>query len=150
VRVFQPRRSQEKISENRPETPGQNGQNQGKGGFVRFVPEVPGVSEKKIVATPVIGDTGTEYPEPRDTGISSPVIPGSLERLPSELEALIRAASSDTLPAGSITLESGLCADLNRHVLAWGCAYLLHSPDALPRLWTAHRAWRVHLERVLN
>jgi hypothetical protein len=92
----------------------------------------------------------TERPEPRDTGTTSRNLPGSLERLPHELEALIRAATNNSLPAGTVTLESGLCADLSRYVLAWGCAYLLHSPDALGRLWTAWKAWRGHLAKVLN
>jgi hypothetical protein len=98
-----------------------------------------------------LANTGTEHAQPRDMGISSPVIPGSLERLPSELEALIRAATNNSLPAGMVTLESGLCADLNRFVLAWGCSYLTGGvEDALGQLWTAHKAWRVHLGKVLN
>jgi hypothetical protein len=84
------------------------------------------------------------------SGTSARNLPGSLERLPFELEGLLRAASNNSLPGGTVTLESGLCADLNRFVLAWGCCHLIGSPDALPRLWTAHRAWRVHLGKVLN
>ena len=75
---------------------------------------------------------------------------GTLERLPSELEALIRAASSDALPT-SAKLEAGIVPDLNRYVLAWGCAYLTGDhEDALGRLWAVWRVWRVNLDSRLN
>ena len=77
MKVFQPRRSQKKISGNTPETPGQMGQNQGEGGFVLFVPEVSSVSEKKLDAEPGPQNLRTERPDPRDAGISSPRIPMS-------------------------------------------------------------------------
>ena len=73
----------------------------------------------------------------------------TLERLPFELEALVRAATADSLPK-SATLETGIIPDLNRWVLAWGCAYLLRSPDAREHLELAYREWQTHLERILN
>jgi hypothetical protein len=98
-----------------------------------------------------LANTGMKNPEPQDMGTPARNLPRSLVQLPFELEALIRAASNNSLPAGTVTLETGLCADLNRFVLAWGCSYLTGGfEDALKALWTAHKAWRVHLGKVLN
>jgi hypothetical protein len=90
-------------------------------------------------------NTGTERHKPRDTEH----LPGSLERLPVGLEALVRAATADSLPK-SATLETSIIPDLNRWVLAWAAAYLLRSPDAREHLELAYREWQTHLERILN
>jgi hypothetical protein len=95
-------------------------------------------------------NTRTKYPEPRDTGTSARNLPGSLERLPFELESLVRAASSDSLPT-SAKLETGIVPDLNRYVQAWACVYLTgNQSDALARLWVVWQVWRGYLERKLN
>lgn len=73
-----------------------------------------------------------------------------LERLPSELEALIRAATNGKLPTGLTKLELGVCPDLTAFVTIWGLVYLTGSPDALGHLWNAHRAWSKHLNLRLN
>ena len=96
-----------------------------------------------------LASMGTERPEPRDTGTTSRNLPGSLERLPFELEALIRAATNENLPK-SVTLETGIIPDLNRYVLTWGCVAHWNARDALPRLWAVQRVWVVHLQRLLN
>lgn len=91
-----------------------------------------------------------KYPEPRDTGTSAQNLPGSLERLPWQLENLIRAASSDALPA-SAKLETGIVPDLNRYVMAWASTYLIGDrEEAVTRLWAVWQLWRGHLERKLN
>lgn len=67
----------------------------------------------------------------------------AVPRLPWQLEALLRAASSGVLPEGTQTLPSGLVTDLNRYALAWGCSYLMGDREhALTRLWEAHRVWQ--------
>jgi hypothetical protein len=77
--------------------------------------------------------------------------PQTLERLPWQLETMIRTAANAALPAGTITLESGLTPDLNRYVLSWAVSYLLGAaPDAHERLWIARRAWEPFLIRELN
>jgi hypothetical protein len=73
-----------------------------------------------------------------------------LERLPAELEALLRAASNGSLPTGSTKLDFGVCPDLSTFTTTWALAYLLGSPDALGHLWNAHRAWSKHLNARLN
>jgi hypothetical protein len=76
---------------------------------------------------------------------------GTFEQLPPELEALIRAAINDALPAGSVKLPDGLITDMSRYITAWGCAYLIgNRADALARLWAVQRVWRADLERKLN
>jgi hypothetical protein len=77
---------------------------------------------------------------------------GTLERLPWQLESLIRAATSDTLLSGSIRLESGLIPDLSRHTLAWAAAYLTGGDreDCLGRLWTVWRYWQGQVTKGLN
>lgn len=68
---------------------------------------------------------------------------GTLPRLPWQLEALLRAASSDLLPKETVTLPAGLVPDLNRYTLAWGCSYLTGDRnEALRRLWQAHGVWQ--------
>jgi hypothetical protein len=96
-----------------------------------------------------LANMGTKRPEPRDTGTTAQNLPGSLGRLPFELEALIRAATNDSLPK-SATLEAGIIPDLNRYVLAWGCVAHWNAQDALPRLWAVHPVWLAHLSRLLN
>jgi hypothetical protein len=51
-----------------------------------------------------LANTGTEYPESQDTGISSPVIPGSLEHL-ATAEQDRSSTGPDLLPAQSPWLE---------------------------------------------
>ena len=96
----------------------------------------------------LIGHLGKTVPD----GIhahSSVRLASSVPRLPEALERLVRAASSDALPAGGITLETGIAPDFKTHVLAWGCAYLCGDTDhALERLRVAYRAWVV--SRGLN
>jgi TubC N-terminal docking domain len=77
---------------------------------------------------------------------------GMVARLPWQLEALIHAASNDTLPSGSVRLESGLVPDLSRYVLAWAGGYLTGGDreDCLERLWAAWRYWRTQIERTMN
>lgn len=96
-----------------------------------------------------LANTQAKRPEPQDVGTPAKNSPGSLESLPWQIEQLIRAASSDLLPSSAI-LETGIVSDLNRYVLAWGCAYLLRSPDALGQLWATYSAWQADLERRLN
>lgn len=80
-----------------------------------------------------------------ETPPSTPVAlsaPDTLPRLPWQLEALLRAASSNLLPTDSVQLPSGLCHDLTRYVLAWAASYLVGDrEEALRRLWHAHAAW---------
>jgi hypothetical protein len=60
------------------------------------------------------------------------------------LEALVRAASSDTLPPGAVKLEAGIAPDFKLYVLAWAAAYLCGDTEhALERLHVAHRAWLI-------
>ena len=67
------------------------------------------------------------------------IVPGSVPRLPWELEALLRAASLDEpLPA-----DVRGVFDLNRYVLAEGCSYLTgEQGEALGRLWRVYEAWQ--------
>jgi hypothetical protein len=77
--------------------------------------------------------------------------PQTLERLPWQLETMVRTAANAALPAGTITLENGLTPDLNRYVLSWAVSYLLGAaPDAHERLWIARRAWEPYLVKELN
>ena len=65
-----------------------------------------------------------------------------LPRLPHHLEALIRAASSGALPAGTIKLETGIIPDFERYTLAWAASYLLGAgQDAITRLEGAYAVW---------
>ena len=75
MRVFQPRRSQEKNSESASETPGQKCQKGGDEAFGTFVPGVSSVSEKKLDTQPAPQNLETQRHAPRDTGVSSPVLP---------------------------------------------------------------------------
>jgi hypothetical protein len=159
VKVFQPRHSKEKNSTNTPEPAGQNGQKGGEEGFVHFVQGDRAVSEK-ILVLPTIDQraesslkNSANAPEPlgqngqNRSGDSSP---GTLECLPWQLESLVRAASSETLPT-SAKLETGIVPDLNRYAQAQACAYLTgNQSDALARLWVVWQVWRGHLERKLN
>jgi hypothetical protein len=68
-----------------------------------------------------------------------------------ELKALIRAARTGVLPFGSFTLETGIVTSLETFVLACCGDFILGARDqAMQDLWTAHKAWRVHLAKVLN
>lgn len=68
---------------------------------------------------------------------------GILPKLPSQLEPLIRAASSDLLPKGTVRLESGLVYDLSSYTLAWAAAYLIGDRQhALARLWEVWKIWQ--------
>ena len=67
----------------------------------------------------------------------------TLARLPWQLEALLRAASSDLLPKDPLMLPSGLVPDMNRYALAWAASYLVGDrQEALSRLWQVRRAWQ--------
>lgn len=66
------------------------------------------------------------------------VAPDAVPRLPWQLEALLRAATSNVL-----TAELPGVPDTGRYVLAWGCAYLVSDRDeAEQRLWAVYRAWK--------
>lgn len=65
--------------------------------------------------------------------------PGSLPRLPWQLETVLRAAGTGVLPKGTVDLPEGLVTDLSTYTLAWGCAYLTGDRDeALRRLWQVY------------
>ncbi len=60
--------------------------------------------------------------------------PGTLPRLPWQLERLLSAAASNVLAVMGVP-------DAPRYVLAWGCSYLTGNRDeALSRLWAVYRA----------
>ena len=72
--------------------------------------------------------------------------PDIVPRLPWQLERLIRAACSDQLPKGTMTLESGLVTDSNRYTLAWAASYLTGDRnEAVSKLWQMHRVWQADL-----
>jgi hypothetical protein len=159
VKVFQPRHSKEKNSTNTPEPAGQNGQKGGEGGFVHFVQGDGAVSEKnhtlQFIAVrtepPIKNSVNSPHPLGQNgQNLPGELSPGSLERLPWQLENLIRAASSDALPT-SAKLETGIVPDLNRYVMAGACGVLTgNREEALSRLWAVWQVWRGHLERKLN
>lgn len=67
----------------------------------------------------------------------------TVPRLPWQLEALLRAASSDLLPKDPLMLPSGLVPNMNRHTLARAASYLVSDrQQALSRLWQVRRAWQ--------
>ena len=67
----------------------------------------------------------------------------NIPRLPWQLERLLAAANSDSLPKGLVRLENGVIFDLQKHVLTVASSYLISDrSDALHRLWIAHRAWQ--------
>jgi len=68
-------------------------------------------------------------------------IPLSLERLPTALERMVRAASNDALPTGLTQLPSGLVMDVNTYVTRWACCYLTgDTQEASRRLLEAYTA----------
>lgn len=68
---------------------------------------------------------------------------GTVPKLPSPLEPLIRAASSALLPKGTVILDPGLVYDLNAYTLAWAASYLLGDRQyALSKLWEVQRVWQ--------
>ena len=72
-----------------------------------------------------------------------------MNKLPLDLESLLRAASSDALP-DSAKLEQGLTNDLNRYTLAWGVAAFWDPAEATPKLWEVWKVWQDHLDRLKN
>ncbi len=72
----------------------------------------------------------------------TPAIGGEVQALPDHLAPLIRAASSDALPTGTVRLDGGLVSDLKAFTLAWSAAFLIGDrAHALERLEAANRAW---------
>lgn len=90
-------------------------------------------------ATPLDAETAALLQTHKAELLRDAIMPGSVPRLPSELEALLRAASLDEpLP----TDVRGVF-DLNRYTLAWGCSYLIGDRnEALGRLWRVYEAWQ--------
>ncbi len=88
--------------------------------------------------------TASLEPAPAEPPPAAPVpAVGTLSRLPWQLEALFRAASSDLLPKDPLMLPSGLVPDMNRYTLAWAASYLVGDrQEALSRLWQVRRAWQ--------
>jgi hypothetical protein len=67
----------------------------------------------------------------------------TLEALPQDLHALVRAASSGVLPKGTAKLETGLVTDLERYVMAYACQILTGDRQhALENLYAARRFWQ--------
>lgn len=66
---------------------------------------------------------------------------GTVPRLPADLAAMVRAASTGHLQTGA-ALASGRVPDLGEFVLAWAAAYLTGDhAHALKRLQEARAAW---------
>jgi hypothetical protein len=67
----------------------------------------------------------------------------TLEALPQDLHALVRAASSGVLTKGTAKLETGLVTDLERYVMAYACQILTGDRQhALENLYAALRFWQ--------
>jgi hypothetical protein len=72
--------------------------------------------------------------------VTVPPAPPPPGAVPPQLQALLRAASSDLLPSSMTRLANGgMVADLNRYVMAYAVVYLLGDTDnALSALWLVH------------
>lgn len=67
----------------------------------------------------------------------------TLEPLPQDLHALVRAASSGVLPQGSAKLETGVAPDFERFVLAYAAQILTGDRQhALENLYIGLRFWQ--------
>jgi hypothetical protein len=67
----------------------------------------------------------------------------TLEALPQDLHALVRAASSGVLPHGTAKLETGITPDFERFVMAYTCQILTGDRQhALENLYVALRFWQ--------
>jgi hypothetical protein len=67
----------------------------------------------------------------------------TLELLPQDLHALVRAASSGVLPHGTAKLETGITPDFERFVLGYAAQILTGDRQhALENLYVALRFWQ--------
>jgi hypothetical protein len=67
----------------------------------------------------------------------------TLELLPQDLHALVRAASSGVLPQGSAKLETGISTDFERFVLGYTAQIVTGDRQhALENLYVALRYWK--------
>jgi hypothetical protein len=72
----------------------------------------------------------------------------TLEPLPQDLHALVRAASSGVLPKDSMKLETGLTTDFERFVLGYAAQILTGDRQhALGSLYVALRAYDNHIRK---
>ena len=83
--------------------------------------------------------------------LPAPTSVATLEPLPLELRALVRAASSGTLPKGAVSLGTGLTLDLERYVLGFAAQYLTgDQAHAILELRDCSRAWRVMTRKAVS
>ena len=81
----------------------------------------------------------------------TPTGAATLEPLPLELRAIVRAAGAGTLPKGAVSLETGFTVDLERYVLGFAAQYLTgDQTHALLELHACSRAWQVLTRRTVN
>jgi hypothetical protein len=75
----------------------------------------------------------------------------TLERLPPELEAFVRAAIDGEFPDGIVNCEDGSIVRIRQYVTAWAAEYLTGNPDdALEQLGIVYQAAQVQLGQRLN
>ena len=91
--------------------------------------------------------TAGNQPRPTQTPISA----SSLEPLPLELLAIVRAASSGVLPKGAVNLETGITLDLERYVLGFAAQYVTGDQShAILELRACLRAWQTMTRKAIS
>ncbi len=82
-------------------------------------------------------------------GQNTPRSNQTLEALPQDLHALVRAASSGVLPQGAAKLEIGISTDFERFVLGYAAQILTGDRQhALENLYVALRFWQGSLSSL--
>ena len=97
--------------------------------------------------------TANDQPRPAPPELTKPTAASvaTLQPLPLELCALVRAAGAGTLPKGAVSLETGFTVDLERYVLGFAAQYLIgDQAHEILELRACLRAWQVLTRKVIS
>ena len=164
MRVFVPRRSQQKNEGNPPEPSVKSAKSLPAPPFGTFdQPEAAQLqkinaleSNRDPVSAPLEPRTpahlkkmqaAPDQPRPAQTLTGA----ATLEPLPLELRAIVRAAGAGTLPKGEVNLETGFTVDLERYVLGFAAQYLTgDQTHAILELRACSRAWQTMTRKAVS
>ncbi len=159
MKVFVPRRSQQKNEGNPPEPLVKSAKSLPAPPFGTFDQPEPAQLQKKNIfeshTRAPDNETRVEADQPRPAQtpprLAAPTNAAPLEPLPHELRALVRAAGAGTLPKGAVNLETGFTVDLERYVLGFAAQYLTGDQShAILELRACLRAWRILTRKAIS